>query len=103
MWPSDKKFGDPALANDTILSETQSMAAKNFLVLVLQTHQAPVVWKLAQVQAAGPRYVRGPAYDILVLHFKCQPFSAGSYVFLYKVRTFRTNLHQPETHIYNVC
>jgi len=23
------------------------------------THQAPVVWKLAQVQAAGPRYIRG--------------------------------------------
>ena len=32
------------------------------------------------------------AYDILVLHFKCQPLSAGSYVFLYKVRTFRTSL-----------
>jgi len=28
-------FGDPALANDTILSETQSMAAKSFLVLAL--------------------------------------------------------------------
>jgi len=24
-----------------------------------QLHQAPVVWKLAQVQAAGPRYTRG--------------------------------------------
>jgi len=23
------------------------------------THQAPVVWKLTQVQAAGPRYIRG--------------------------------------------
>jgi len=32
------------------------------------------------------------AYNILVLHFKCQPLSAGSYVFLYKVRTFRTSL-----------
>jgi len=52
------------------------------------THQAPVVWKLAQVQAAGPRYVRGPAYDILVLHFKCQPLSDGLYVFLYKLRNF---------------
>ena len=31
-------------------------------------------------------------YDILVLHSKCQPLSAGSYVFLYKVRTFRTSL-----------
>jgi len=57
-----------------------------------RTHQAPVVWTLAQVQATGPRYIRGPAYDILVLHFKCQPLSAGSYVFLYKVRTFRTSL-----------
>jgi len=35
MWPSAKKFGDSALANDTILSETQSMAAKNFLMLLL--------------------------------------------------------------------
>jgi len=33
-----------------------------------------------------------PAYDILVLHFTCQPLSAGSYVFLFKVRTFRTSL-----------
>jgi len=33
-----------------------------------------------------------PAYDILLLHFKCQPLSARSYVFLYKVRTFRTSL-----------
>jgi len=40
-------------------------------VLVLLTHQAPVVWKLAQVQAASPRCICGPAYDILVLHFKC--------------------------------
>jgi len=33
--PLTKKFGAPAIANDTILSETQSMDAKNFLVLVL--------------------------------------------------------------------
>ena len=31
-------------------------------------------------------------YDILVLHFKRQPLSAGWYVFLYKVRAFRTCL-----------
>ena len=31
-------------------------------------------------------------YDILVLHFKRQPLSAGLYVFLYKVRAFRTCL-----------
>ena len=41
-------------------------------------------------------------YDILVLHFKRQPLSAGWYVFLYKVRAFRTCLWQPETCIYNV-
>jgi len=34
------------------------------------THQVPIVWKLAEVQAAGSRYIRGPVYDILVLHFK---------------------------------
>jgi len=28
MWPSDKKFGDTAFDNDTILSETQSITAK---------------------------------------------------------------------------
>ena len=31
-------------------------------------------------------------YDILVLHFKRQPLRAGWYVFLYKVRAFRTCL-----------
>jgi len=31
------------------------------------THQAPVVWKLAQVQAAGPRYIRGQ--HTTYLHF----------------------------------
>ena len=31
-------------------------------------------------------------YDILVLYFKRQPLSAGWYVFLYKVRAFRTCL-----------
>jgi len=66
------------------------------------THQAPVVWKLAQVQSAGPRCIRGPAYNILVLHFKCQPLSAGLYVFLYKVRTFYTSLWQPEPYVHNV-
>ena len=35
-----------------------------------------------------PTVYTWPAYDILVLHFKCQPLSAGSYVFLYTVRHF---------------
>jgi len=32
------------------------------------THQVPVVWNLAQPQSAGPRYIRGPLHDILVLY-----------------------------------
>jgi len=50
----------------------------------LKTLQTPVFWKLP--------IRRPPAHDILVLHFKCQPLSAWSYVFLYKVRTFRPSL-----------
>jgi len=35
--------------------------SEDFLSGIFQplTHQALVVWKLAQVQAAGPRYIRG--------------------------------------------
>ena len=54
------------------------------------THQTPVVWKLAQPQNAGTRYIRGRR--TIYSYFKCQPLSAGSYVFRYKVRTFRTSL-----------
>jgi len=39
-----------------------------------------------------PTIYSWPVYDILVLHFKRQLLSAGWYVFLYKVRAFRTCL-----------
>jgi len=74
--------------------------ALNYCLLL--THQEPVVWKLAQPQIAAPQYIRGLVHNILVLHFKCQPLSIRSHVFLYKVWTFRTSLQQPETYIYNV-
>jgi len=54
------------------------------------THQEPVVWKLTKVQAAGPRCVCGQR--TIYSYFKCQRLSAESYVFLHKVRTFRTSL-----------
>jgi len=50
----------------------------------------PVVWKLAQLHTAGPRYKCGRR--TIYSYFKFQPLSAGSYVFLYKVRTLRTSL-----------
>jgi len=48
-----------------------------------------------------PTVYTWPAYDILVLHFKCQPLSAGSYVFLYTVRHF-IQVSCKQKHIYNV-
>jgi len=56
------------------------------------SHQAPVVWKLAQPRTAGPWYIHGSVRDILELHFKSQTLSSGSHVFFYKVRAFRTSL-----------
>jgi len=63
----------------------------------------PVQWKLLNTSIAAclesckgaecrPTIYSWLVYDILVLHFKRQPFSAGWYVFLYKVRAFRTCL-----------
>jgi len=49
--------------------------------IVLLTHQALVVWKLAQPQTGGPWYIHGPVH--IHSYFKFQPLSSGSHVFLY--------------------
>ena len=85
------------IASNVLMLSTKSSFFLNYL-----THQAPVVWKLAQMQTAGPQYIRRPVHDILVLHFKCQPLCAELYVFLYKVWIFLTSLYLLETYVYNV-
>ena len=55
-------------------------------MLYILTHRMPVVWKLAQLQYAGTRYIRGRR--TIYSYFKCQPLSAGSYVSSIKYEHF---------------